>query len=281
MRTFGSLFSGVGGLDLALESCGLGPVRWQCDSDPAARAVLARRWPGVRIYDDVRHIDESAGRVEIICGGFPCQPTSFAGARKAQRDTRWLWPFFAAVVARLRPRVVFIENVPGLQSAGLRDVLADLAGLGFDAEWDRFWAADVGAPHLRERLFILAHTGGLGREEVGRVGILDAEPAPPGRHPYRCSGADAHPGFPPCRNHVDGWAGPQPSIRRDADGPSPRAQHRLHGNAAVPAQAALAWRTLMTRATGGVPEQRERAGTTTGRRGLGVQLPPSPPSQKA
>lgn len=241
---YGSLFSGIGGLDLGLEMATGAKSMWFCESDPFARAVLAEHWPGVPIYEDVRHVSDKVPRVDIICGGFPCQPASFAGKRKAQADSRWLWPFFAGVVARLRPSFVFIENVPGLRTAGLREVLADLADLGFDARWSCFWAADAGAPHLRGRLFILANARGIRLEEVGGLGILDKERPPRGRDPYRCSGANAPTGFPPCRNHLDGWPGPQPAIRRSPDGPSPRTQHRLHGNAVVPAQAALAWDAL-------------------------------------
>jgi DNA (cytosine-5)-methyltransferase 1 len=154
----GSLFSGIGGLELGLQSLGLGPVAWHCDADPAARRVLAEHWPEARCFEDVRDIDATADRVDIITGGFPCQPVSVAGKRKAQRDTRWLWPHFAAVVDVLRPRLVFIENVPGLRTAGLRDVLVDLAALGFDATWDCFSAEEVGAPHRRRRLFVLAYS---------------------------------------------------------------------------------------------------------------------------
>lgn len=158
--TIGSLFSGIAGLEAGLESLGLGPVLWQCDSDPAARRVLAARYPGVRCYEDVRQIDGSAARVQLVCGGFPCQPHSTAGKRKGTKDPRWLWPEFARVIEAVRPQAVFIENVPGLRSSGLSEVLADLADLGFDAEWDLFRASDVGAPHRRTRLFVLAHANG-------------------------------------------------------------------------------------------------------------------------
>lgn len=154
--TIGSLFSGVGGLELGLERAGLGPVLWQAESDPYCRRVLARHWPEARRYTDVRHVDAHADRVDVVCGGFPCQPVSVAGQRRAQADERWLWPEFARVVRELRPAWVVAENVPGLRSAGLRDVLADLAALGFDAEWSCLSAAQVGAPHLRRRLFLVA-----------------------------------------------------------------------------------------------------------------------------
>lgn len=132
-------------------------VSWHCESDPAARRVLAEHYPGVKCYCDVRDVDATASPVDLICGGFPCQPHSVAGKRKGTGDARWLWPEFARVVAALRPALVFIENVPGLRTSGLRDVLCDLARLGFDAEWDSFSAAEVGAPHRRRRIFILAY----------------------------------------------------------------------------------------------------------------------------
>lgn len=150
----GSLFTGIGGLDLGLERAGLGPVVYQAESDAYCRRVLARHWPEVRRFSDVREV--SGVRADVICGGFPCQPVSVAGRRRAQADERWLWPLFAAQIEAQRPRAVVIENVPGLRSAGLRDVLADLASLGLDAEWSDLAACDVGAPHKRQRLFLVA-----------------------------------------------------------------------------------------------------------------------------
>lgn len=182
-RVTGSLFSGVGGIDVAMESLGLGPVAWQCDIDPAARAVLARHWPGVRCYEDVREIDASATRVSVVCGGFSCQPHSTAGRRKGTADARWIWPEFARVIRELRPLVVFVENVPGLRTSGLRDVLADLAGAGFDAQWGLYSAAEVGAPHRRTRLFILAYARGereSGLQPRRRRGANGAAAAGPG-----------------------------------------------------------------------------------------------------
>jgi DNA (cytosine-5)-methyltransferase 1 len=231
--TIGSLFSGIGGLELGLEMCGLGPVIWQCDSDPYARAVLEAHWPGVKRYNDVREIDGKAERPTIICGGFPCQPVSTAGSRKAQKDPRWLWPFFAEVIARLRPRFVFIENVPGLRTAGLRDVLADLASLGFDAEWGLFSASEVGAPQHRRRLFILAHDNQ--EHSSSRLG---------GPNEHRREGAlqRGDDSSVPCV-----WVVPAPEACNGDDGISGRLDIGALGNACVPAQAALAWRTLTAR----------------------------------
>jgi len=157
---YGSLFSGIGGLDLALEAFGHTPA-WQAESDPYARAVLARHWPGVHCYEDVRQIDAEAPPVDIVCGGFPCQDISNAGKRAGIGGERsGLWSEFARIIRVLRPRFVFVENVAALTVRGLDRVLGDLASLGFDAEWDVFRAADVGAPHLRARIFILSYANG-------------------------------------------------------------------------------------------------------------------------
>src|SRR5437868_15209237 len=100
--------------------------------------------------------------VDLIAGGFPCQPVSLAGRRRGSADERWLWPEFARLIRVLRPRYVLVENVPGLLvGGGMAEVLGDLAALGFDAEWDCISAAHVGAPHLRYRVFIVAHAARL------------------------------------------------------------------------------------------------------------------------
>jgi DNA (cytosine-5)-methyltransferase 1 len=156
-----SLFAGIGGLDLGLERAGM-TVVGQVEIDPFCQRVLAKHWPEVPRHDDVRTcvewwLGESRPAVDVICGGFPCQPVSLAGRRKAQDDERWLWPLMASVIGQLRPRFAILENVPGLFTAGFADVLADLAALGFDAEWDCVPAAAVGAPHRRDRLFLVAH----------------------------------------------------------------------------------------------------------------------------
>jgi DNA (cytosine-5)-methyltransferase 1 len=164
----GSLFSGIGGIELGLESLGLGPTVWQAESDPYARAVLAKHWPAVRCYHGVKEIDEQAERPEIICGGFPCTDISNAGKRAGIDGERsGLWREFARIVRILRPRYVFIENVAALLARGIDRVLGDLAACGYDAQWDVFRASDVGAPHRRERLFILANANGAGRGWAG------------------------------------------------------------------------------------------------------------------
>ena len=172
--TVGTLFSGIGGLDLGLERAGWS-VRWQCEADPWCRRVLARHWPGIPIYPDARDLPGDVEPVDLIAGGFPCQPVSLAGRLAGQADPRWLWPAFAGVVRRLRPRLVLVENVPGLLVRGLGDVLGDLARAGYDAEWFCLSAADVGAPHLRRRVFVVAHAEsqpvGAGLRQGGAGGV--------------------------------------------------------------------------------------------------------------
>ena len=153
----GSLCSGIGGLELGLERAGLGPVAWQVEADPFCRAVLTRHWPEATRLVDVKTASfRLLPRVRVICGGWPCQPVSVAGARRAQADERWLWPHVARALEEQAPAVFVGENVPGLLSAGMHDVLADLARLGFNAEWETVSAAHLGAPHLRRRVFLVA-----------------------------------------------------------------------------------------------------------------------------
>ena len=171
----GSLFSGIGGLDLGLECAGMA-VGWQVENDPWCQKILAKHWPDIARYGDIHEIDPNQLEpVDLICGGFPCQPVSLAGARKGQDDDRWLWPEYFRIVRHLRPRYVLVENVPGLASAGLGDVLGDLASIGYDAEWQSVPAAAVGAPHLRWRIFIVAYLNGERRwpEPVGVTGSTD------------------------------------------------------------------------------------------------------------
>jgi DNA (cytosine-5)-methyltransferase 1 len=166
-----SLFSGIGGLELGLERAGM-TVVGQVEIDEFCRRVLAKHWPEVPRHDDVRTAIEwwlgaARPRVDVVCGGFPCQPVSTMGKRRAQDDPRWGWPWFADVVRAVRPRYVVVENVVGLLDTGFGDVLGDLAALGFDAEWSVLSACAMGAPHTRERVFVLAYpTGADGFEAV-------------------------------------------------------------------------------------------------------------------
>ena len=159
---FGSLFAGIGGIDLGLERAGM-ECSWQVEIDPYCAKVLEKHWPNVRRYGDVKTIDWSAVEpVDLVCGGFPCQPVSLAGRRGGQSDARWLWPEFVRCIRDIRPRYVLVENVPGLL-AGTREfgeILGDLVAGGYDAEWDCLPAAAFGAPHLRYRVFLVAYSPG-------------------------------------------------------------------------------------------------------------------------
>jgi DNA (cytosine-5)-methyltransferase 1 len=162
--TIGSLFSGIGGLELGLERAGLGPVLWQVECDDYATRVLERHWPDATRHRDVRGVGRhNLSRVDLICGGFPCQDVSNAGKRAGLAGHRsGLWSEFARIVRELRPRYVLVENVAALLGRGMGDVLGDLAACGYDAEWDCIPAAAVGAPHRRDRLFIVAYARGVG-----------------------------------------------------------------------------------------------------------------------
>jgi DNA (cytosine-5)-methyltransferase 1 len=164
----GSLFSGAGGLDMAVEAVFGGTTVWHAEIDKGASKVLAYRWPEVPNLGDITEINWSNWKplleVDILCGGYPCQPFSAAGQRKGTDDDRHLWPYFAAAICVLRPRFVVLENVAGHRSMGFDSVLADLAEARYDAQWCSVRASDVGAPHRRERLFVLAtDTGNDGR----------------------------------------------------------------------------------------------------------------------
>ena len=158
MLTVGSLFSGIGGFDLGLERAGM-RVLWQCESDPFCRRVLAEHWPGVPCYEDVRELRGVGVRpVDVLCGGFPCQDISGAGKRAGiDGDRSGLWSEFARLIGEFRPEYVIVENVADLLVRGVGRVLGDLAALRYDAEWDCLPASAVGAPHQRDRVWIIAY----------------------------------------------------------------------------------------------------------------------------
>lgn len=159
--TFGSLFAGIGGMDLGLERAGM-QCGWQVEIDPFARRVLEKHWPDVRRHDDVRTFpptEPEDWKVDLICGGFPCQDISNAGHHVGiQGERSGLWFEYRRIIRDLQPRFVLVENVAALLDRGMDQVLGDLATIGFDAEWQVLPAAALGAPHIRERLFIFAHS---------------------------------------------------------------------------------------------------------------------------
>lgn len=159
--TFGSLFAGIGGLDLGFERAGL-ECKWQVEIDEYCRRVLAKHWPDVQRHDDIRTWPSSdAERVDVIAGGFPCQDISYAGKRAGLAGERsGLFYELIRVVREMAPRVVVLENVAALLTRGLGDVLGTLASIGFDAEWHCIPAYYTGAPHIRDRVFVVAYADG-------------------------------------------------------------------------------------------------------------------------
>ena len=181
----GSLFSGYGGLDLAVMNVTGAEVAWHCEWEDAPSKILDAHFPGVPNYKDVTQVDfTQVEPVDILTGGFPCQDLSLAGKRKGlTKGTRsGLWSEFARAIETLKPRLVVIENVRGLLSASatnpelehcpwcmgeagdgepalraLGAVLGDLADIGYDAKWQGVRASDAGAPHNRFRVFIIAY----------------------------------------------------------------------------------------------------------------------------
>lgn len=283
--SIGELFAGIGGLGLGL-TWGLGGAhtRWQVEYEEHARLILAQHWPDAERHKDVRDVGvANLIPVDLIAGGFPCQPHSVAGKRQASADERDLWAEFARIIGEVRPRWVVAENVPGLLSsrdpAFSRDhaggffgrVLRDLAEMGFDAEWACFPASSVGAHHRRDRVFLvawnMAHANGGGcrtpqsdlwrgqrhatgpGENVAHASRAGREeqhtPAQPGRAVQRTG--RSHASLPTWAG--GDWEQPSPttvsSVRGVADGRPLRVDRLTRlGNGVVPQQAAVIGRAI-------------------------------------
>jgi DNA (cytosine-5)-methyltransferase 1 len=272
--TFGSLFAGIGGIDLGFERAGLA-CKWQVEINPYAQKVLAKHWPDVRRHDDVRTWPQpDTERVDIIAGGFPCQDISYAGKGAGLAGERsGLFYEVARIVREMGPRFVVLENVAALLTRGLDAVLGTLASLGYDTEWHCIPAAAVGAPHIRDRVFILAHSEGDGwREGQSHSGRCDegiskraecrpwcgnkdlANAASFGsskreKHSGRTGAYFNHPGY-----RTNQWK-VEPAVGRVADGVPARVDRlRGLGNAVVPQVAEFIGRMI-------VESQKEKAKT--------------------
>ncbi len=153
------LFSGIGGFSLGLESTGLFETVAFCEKEEFPKRVLKKHWPHLPIHEDVHHVSGYAYRgIDLIAGGFPCQPVSVAGARKGKEDERWLWPQFHRVIEEARPRWCLIENVPGLRTRHADDVLGDLEESGYTCWPLVVGAGSAGAPHQRKRVWVVTHS---------------------------------------------------------------------------------------------------------------------------
>ena len=224
------LFSGIGGFSLGLERTGGFQTVAFCEIEPFPRRVLAKHWPEVPCYDDVRtltaeRLAADGIAVDVICGGFPCQDLSRAGyGAGIGGDRSGLWDEYARLIGEIQPRFCIVENVAGLLDGGMGVVLGDLAALGYDADWGCVRASDVGLPHERERVWIVAYPASLGQPEPGHAWAFARNCAPCGD--WKASHA------------VDALRrGAVPALCREHDGVSARlAGPRLTalGNAVVP-----------------------------------------------
>ena len=167
-----SLFSGIGGLDIGFAAAGFDIIA-QVEIDEYCQRVLRRHspewWPNAAIFADVRQFgrDNITGEIDVIFGGFPCQPHSVAGKQLGAEDDRDMWPQFRRIIGELRPRTVLLENVPGIITGYAVHIISDLTALGYDCRWGTIRASDTGTPHKRERWFCVAYTKCRGRKTTG------------------------------------------------------------------------------------------------------------------
>jgi DNA (cytosine-5)-methyltransferase 1 len=245
MLTVGSLFSGIGGIDLGLQRAGF-TIAWQVEIDPYCQRVLSKHWPDVPKFRDVRSVGaHNLSRIDVLCGGFPCQPHALTGKRKASADERDLWPEYARLIRELKPRYVLAENVPGILSSEhgrfFGSVLSDLAHLGYAVEWSVLSACALGAPHPRERVFTVAYTNGIGREWRG-IGSGSTPRTEQNTQTIRDDWATSISRFVETA-HTNAT---RPRVRRGAYGISPKVDRlRGLGNAVVPQVAEFVGRLIV------------------------------------
>lgn len=164
----GSLFSGIGGIDIGFQRQGF-TTGWFVENEPYAISVLRKNFPGIPVLGDIATIDfGKLPRVDIIVGGFPCQDASVArsNGKGIEGSQTGLWRYFKEAIRTIRPQFALIENVPNLINRGFERVLCDLAQIGYNAQWQTVRAGSLGYPHNRERLFILAYTDGNWFERI-------------------------------------------------------------------------------------------------------------------
>lgn len=163
----GSLCTGYGGLDMAVEAYFNAEMVWCAEIDKYASQLIEQRFNKPNL-GDIKQIEwDEVEPVDILTAGYPCQPFSHAGQRKGTQDERHIWPYIIEAISRIRPSIVILENVRGHLSLGFKEVLSDLAKNGYDAKWEIVRASDVGAPHQRARLFIIAYPSSKGLQRTG------------------------------------------------------------------------------------------------------------------
>lgn len=170
----GSLCTGYGGLDMAVEAYFDAEMVWCAENDKQASQLIAQRFNKPNL-GDIKEIDwASIEPIDILTAGYPCQPFSHAGYRKGENDERHIWPFILKGISILQPKIIVLENVRGHLSLGFKEVLGDLSQNGYDAKWCVVRASDVGAPHQRARLFIIAYSIDCGCSYRNAVGSKQA-----------------------------------------------------------------------------------------------------------
>lgn len=230
----GSLFAGIGGLELGLENAGTGRVTWQVEIDPWCREVLRKHWPDAKRYEDVNNVgSHNLERVDLICGGFPCQDVSSAGARKGLVGERsGLWFQYLRIVNEVRPRWVVVENVASGATRWVDQVISGLEQLGYSCVPFPVRADSLGAPYCRARIFIVARLANA-NSSGEHLEPFDAEMAR-AQQSHAVSGGERSPSYPDgerLRNH---WSQPMPPVVRMVPGPSERMARRAAGNCVVP-----------------------------------------------
>ncbi|MBT4838877.1 MAG: DNA cytosine methyltransferase [Methylococcales bacterium] len=156
------LFSGIGGFSLGLERAGMTTVGF-CEVEQYPISILKKHWPDIPVFDDIKEVKgdeilQQVGQVDLICGGFPCQPFSVAGKQRGAQDDRHLWPYMLRLISEIRPRWVIAENVAGFIPMGLDSVLSDLEAEGYETQSLVIPACAVGGVHRRNRVWIVAYT---------------------------------------------------------------------------------------------------------------------------
>ena len=251
---FLDLFAGIGGFSLGLERAGMQCVG-QVEIDEYCQAVLRKHWPNVPKWRDIYEFKGSeCGAVDLVCGGFPCQPFSCAGKRSGKKDDRYLWPEMLRVIKTLRPAWVFGENVVNIDGLVLDQVYLDLEGIGFEiAPPLEIPAVAVGAPHLRFRTWIVAHSENsrLERTKSTRNSCAAGLPteccsslADTGRKRYRKPEASLQ--SRRAGTIRRGWWAVEPDVGRVAHG-VPRRVDRIKalGNAVVPQVVEIIGKAIM------------------------------------
>jgi DNA (cytosine-5)-methyltransferase 1 len=244
-----SLFAGIGGFDLGLERTGGFQTVAFCEINEFCQRVLAKHWPKVPCYDDIRRLDaDTLARdgigIDVICGGFPCQDVSTANhsGKGLDGEKSGLWREYARLIGELRPSFVIVENVAALLGRGMGQVLGDLSAIGYDAEWEVVSASDVGAPHDRQRVWLVAYPATQRRERVLRNWTWRSAEA---RDEWPAAPLDSH-------RSALAWLEPtlariSPVLRDDDGLPGRLAQQQLGalGNAVVPQIPELIGRAIL------------------------------------